>query len=723
VRLALFVGGGVTISALMEALHAARRRAEAAARQAQAHQEALRRGEERFRLLVENARDYAIFMLDPEGRITSWDVGAERVLGYRAEEIVGQPVARLFTPEDVRRGEHEREIAQAAAEGRADDKRWHVRADGTRFWVDGVLASVRDEGGSLRGFVKVMRDFTARKRAEEGLARHARQQATVALLGQRALAGVERDALMEEAVALLAGNLEAEFAQVLELRPDRAFLLKAGLGWRDGLVGRAAVEADAGSLAGYTLLSRAPVLSEDLDAETRFRAPALLREHGVTGTATVLIHGRERPFGVLGVGTRGRRTFTDNDIHFLQAVANLIASAVERDRAAGHLKEAKEAAEAASRAKDDFLAVLSHELRTPLTPVLAIVTALQGRHEVPEELRPTMELIRRSVELEARLIDDLLDVTRIARGKMPLSREVVDAHALDPRSDRDLPQRDLRQQLRLGLRLEAPRSHVHADPARLQQVLWNLIKNAVKFTPAGGAVTISTRNEGEPGRLVIEVNDTGIGIEPEAQPKIFNAFEQGDQGTTRQFGGLGLGLAISRALVRAHDGSLTVRSPGRGQGATFRVELATVPAPIPRAGIAPPSEPPAPQRLALKILLVEDDSATRGVMTRILRQQGYQVTAAATLREALEAGLGEEFDLLISDIGLPDGTGLDLMRELRAKRPVRGIALTGYGMDEDIRKSRAVGFAAHLTKPLDFRKLEATIQNVTSRPDHGPSAP
>ena len=373
---------------------------------------------------------------------------------------------------------------------------------------------------------------------------------------------------------------------------------------------------------------------------------------------------------------------------------------------------ARAEAEAANRAKDQFLAVLSHELRTPLTAVLASVDALQkscGLSSVGTEL---VDIIRRNVELESRLIDDLLDLTRVARGKLELQRRPVDVHE-ELRHAVKMCQQGDAEQKRIAVRSEAQAVHhwVSGDPARLQQVFWNLLKNAVKFTPEGGKVEVRTANVRE-DVVRVSVSDTGIGIDADALPKIFNAFEQGDKSITRQVGGLGLGLAITRALVELHGGKISAESEGRYRGATFTVELQTVPAPLTEP------EEPAPAELGLtpthlRILLVEDHADTARTMTLLLRSLGYRVTTAGSVATALEAAGAEKFDLLISDVGLPDGTGLDLMQKLLARGPMRGIVLSGFGMEEDVKRSLDAGFSLHLTKPIDLQRLEAAIERVT----------
>lgn len=385
---------------------------------------------------------------------------------------------------------------------------------------------------------------------------------------------------------------------------------------------------------------------------------------------------------------------------------------MELEQATAAAENSRRDAEAANRSKDHFLAVLSHELRTPLTPVLASVTYLEAQRDVEPGLRAELELIRRNVELEARLIDDLLDLTRIARGKVHLHNEVVDAHACLRAALTTCQQEASAKRLELSLNLWAARPHVWADPARIQQVFCNLISNAVKFTPPGGRVTLLTGNDAD-GNFVAEVADTGAGIEAAALGRIFNAFEQGEQTIQRQFGGLGLGLTISKGLVDMHGGRLTAVSEGQGKGATFTLELKAV------EHAASPAAPPGPRLRGsparpATILLVEDHPDTLRVMARLLRSLGHHVLTADTVasaRRLADEAVGQ-FDLLVSDLGLPDGSGMDLIRELKGRHGVRGIALSGFGMDEDVRRSLEAGFDHHLTKPVSFAVLTELVDRL-----------
>jgi len=370
----------------------------------------------------------------------------------------------------------------------------------------------------------------------------------------------------------------------------------------------------------------------------------------------------------------------------------------------------------ANAAKDQFLALLSHELRNPLSPVIAMVGELEASIPDSPPVREALEVIRRNVELEARLIDDLLDVTRIAKGKLQLSFEIICVHEILQRAYEICRDDIAAKHLQVEFRLRAAYTHVEGDPARLQQVFWNLIKNSVKFTPGKGRIIIETANPA-PEEIEIRITDTGIGIEPEKIDKIFNAFEQGQVAITRRFGGLGLGLAISKAMVDAHGGKIRVESPGKDRGSTFSLNLKTVPAPT-AGGDGAEQGPSATREVEprtpthRRVLVVDDHRDTCTGMKMMLERRGYEITVAHSAEQAVEKAHERDFDLLISDIGLPDRSGYDLMRELRESKSLPGIALSGFGSEHDVSKARAAGFAEHLTKPINFEQLEEAIQNL-----------
>ena len=385
------------------------------------------------------------------------------------------------------------------------------------------------------------------------------------------------------------------------------------------------------------------------------------------------------------------------------------------------LREARDAAERSGRAKDDFLAALSHELRTPLNPVLLLASEAADNAAFPAEVRAQFLAIRKNAELEARLIDDLLDLTKITYGKLTLNfgthdlTQIVDDALVTVRTEIERKQIEFRIESRGG---SLPR--VSGDDVRLQQVFWNLLKNAVKFTPERGAISL-TMGVGSGGdTIVVAIADTGIGLSPPELERIYDAFTQGDHASAdgpHRFGGLGRGLAISKRIVEQHHGTLTATSPGPGLGATFVVELPLhQPAPAGDSHGAAETAWPGPDSQgspALRsLLLVEDHEPTRTTLSRLLQRRSYDVSTAGSLAEARAFTAKRSFDFLITDIGLPDGTGLDLIQEMRAGHDVRGMALTGYGMDADVGRSREAGFRIHLTKPITVQSLDKALAEL-----------
>jgi len=371
------------------------------------------------------------------------------------------------------------------------------------------------------------------------------------------------------------------------------------------------------------------------------------------------------------------------------------------------LEIAKDAAESANKAKDHFLSVLSHELRTPLTPVLGALSYLERQPSLPEELRSELGMLRRNVQTEARLVDDLLDLTRISRGKLKLHLEVVDVHEALRASIGMLQSEIDGKDLELITALRAKTHHVWADAGRLQQIFLNLLSNAVKFTPPNGSIAIRTQNDRD--GLTIEVTDNGVGIEPPMLARLFMAFEQSED--SRRMGGLGLGLSISKSLAELHGGNLTASSGGRDAGSTFILELKTVPSQS--ASSTLPTPPPVVGSRC-RVLLVEDHLDTRRVMVRLLKSFGCTVTEASSVAEALAAAERDDFDVLLSDIGLPDGSGTEIMSELKSRKPIKGIAVSGYGQDSDLQRSREAGFEMHLIKPVNIQTLRDSIRRVTA---------
>ncbi len=429
----------------------------------------------------------------------------------------------------------------------------------------------------------------------------------------------------------------------------------------------------------------------------------------------------EGPDGVYNdciiVGISERERFEDA---LLQAKKEAEQAKLLKENALIELKEAmeslalaKEEVEAASLAKDAFLAALSHELRTPLTPVLLTASELEHNQSLSPGIREQMSMMRRNIELEATLIDDLLDVTRIRHGKLTLNRSPVDLHEILIQTKEIVLHDFERKGVTMSLCAEAAAHHVNGDAARIEQVIWNLLKNAVKFSPENGTVTVTTKND-DRNRIIVEVTDKGVGIPQDQLSTIFKRFEQGHATGKHRFGGLGLGLSISKAIVFAHDGEIRAESEGAGSGATFSFILDTIDRPDPPCQSGRDDSVPVER---LSILLVEDHESTRLVISRVLSKMNHAVTDVGTLeaaRSAFEAGV---FDLVISDLGLPDGNGLDLMREIRAENEVPSIALSGFGMPEDVQRINEAGFTAHLVKPIKVDRLITLIRETCDSPD------
>jgi PAS domain S-box-containing protein len=426
------------------------------------------------------------------------------------------------------------------------------------------------------------------------------------------------------------------------------------------------------------------------------------------------VHGEEiiveRPDGTRKNILPHPQPLRDNSGKIVGAV-NMLIDITERKGAEAELKLAHDAAQKANRDKDDFLAALSHELRTPLSPVLLLASDAANNRDLPPRVRTDFDTICKNIELEARLIDDLLDLSRLTLGKLTVDMKLVDARepllgALE-KIENDISQK----RIVLALDLSDEKFFVKGDVVRLQQVFWNILKNAVKFTPVNGNITVTSRADAGKDELVIAISDSGVGMSAAESSHVFEAFSQSGQTEPgKQSGGLGLGLAISQKLVDLHSGELHAASEGPDKGSTFTIKL-----PLAKnTGQSPEKSDNAPssdqiRKTGLRILVVEDHEPTRTSLTQLLLRRRHKITAVASLGGARAAVKNENFDLLISDIGLPDGTGFDLMRELQHGYGLKGIALTGFGTEEDIDLSRKSGFVTHLTKPVRMESLDEAL--------------
>lgn len=623
------------------------------------------------------------------GKIGVWDWEAAtdtvtsnealpRMLGCRPDEWPAAPalLAAHIHPDDRPRVEEAARSLLERDEPRELEFRL-LRPDQRQVWVFASAAVLR-EGGRLVRVQGAMLDVTQRREAE-----------------------------------LLVRESEARFARFMHLLP--------GLAWIKDSRGRYIFVNDAAARAfgreRSELYGRTDEEVFPPETAAQFRAhdrEAIRSETGVE-TIEVLDQADGRHYSIV-------RKFPIPDAEGGPALVGGIAIDItERIRTEQELKEAKEAAETANLAKDRFLAVLSHELRTPLTPVLMTIGALERDPSLSAALRETIAMMRRNIELEVRLINDLLDLSRVTSGKLRLRLEAVDLNGL-VRHVCDMCRAEAEEKrIRLTCDLGEFDSRVRGDSARLQQVVWNLLRNALKFTPDDGLVEVSTRRTGT-GRLCITVRDTGIGLKLDALERIFGPFEQADSAIARRFGGLGLGLSIAKALTELHGGTIRAESDGPGMGAAFVVELPEAPAPV-QPPLTLASAPALAPAARLRVLVVEDHADTAAVLAQMLAAVGHQPSVAGSMSAALAAARDQVFDLVISDLGLRDGTGYEFMSRLLAIQDIPGIAVSGYGMEQDIRRSRAAGFAEHLVKPITLTQLEEAVARVAGGESQPPSRP
>jgi PAS domain S-box-containing protein len=634
--------------------------------------------------------DDAIISKTLEGIIVSWNQGAARMFGYTAEEVIGKPVTILIPPE------HLDEEPQILARLRAGDRIDHYRTirrrkDGTLLDISLTVSPIRDSRGEVVGASKIARDISAHRRAEEAL------RATDARF-----------------------RIMADCAPVLIWMADttRSFTW-FNKTWRD-FTGRA-IEEDLGF--GWTQNVHADDLERCLQTYTKSveaRAPfqiefRLGRDDGmwrwVINHASPLFEGPGNTFsGYIGSCV---------DItEFRQAQ-------LDRDELLHAERAARSEAERLSHMKDEFLATLSHELRTPLNAILGWSTLLRRLEPgSPDHLRG-LDTIERNARVQSQLVGDLLDMSRIISGKVQLDVAPVDlAEILNATIESVRPSIEAKK-LRLRTTLDARGGRIRGDANRLQQVFWNLLTNAVKFTPADGRVDVILERVNSHVEVCVE--DSGIGIKPEFLAFVFDRFRQADSSTTRRHGGLGLGLSIVKHLSELHGGSVRVKSPGEGQGSSFIVAL---PVAAIRGGDAGIEERPRfadldvtalelPELSGVTVLVVDDELDSRALMERLIQERNGRALTVPTAAEALRTLAAEHVDILVSDIGMPDVDGYQLIQRLRKSKEQRhlpAIALTAYARPEDRQRALLAGYQMHLAKPVDPRELIAGIASLLTLP-------
>lgn len=650
---------------------------------------------EQFRLLVDSIGDYAIFILDPQGYIATWNVGAENINGYERSEIIGKHFSIFYTEEDLSSDKPAYELRMASELGRFEDEGWRLRKDGTRLWANVVITALRNKDGILLGFGKVTRDLTERKKAEEIL-RESEQRFRLLV-----------DGVADYAIFMLGpeGRIES---------------------WNPGAEAIKGYKADEIIGKHFSVFYPEEDLERDKPGfELRVAADVgrfedegwRLRKDGSRFWANVIITALRAKDGTL----RGYAKITRDLTERVRAEEQRLQLAREQ--------VARSEVEAASRAKDEFLATVSHELRAPLNAILGWSRMLRGGSLDRDNFHRGLDTIERNATLQKQLIEDLLDVSRIISGKVRLAVTAIElAPIIESVIDSIRPAAEAKD-VRLQVHLDPNSGVISGDPDRLHQIVWNLLSNAVKFANKGGRVQV--RLQRIDSHVQITVSDDGKGISPEFLPYVFDRFRQADSSISRRHGGLGLGLAIVRHLVELHGGIVHAQSPGEGLGATFTIhlpvriahgsgrldpdldQLDASSAEQQRSGLYP-----APSLEGVKILVVDDEADARDLMRIILEDRKAEVTTVASPKEAFETLEWLGPDLIISDIGMPSEDGYSFIRKLRLEesrarqRWTPAIALTAHARVEERMRALNAGFQTHVAKPVEPLELIAVIVSL-----------
>ena len=609
---------------------------------------------ERYRLLVEAVQDYGIFMLDPLGHVCSWNSGAARIKQYSPDEIIGKHFSVFYPEEAIARGWPAEELRRAQALGRYEDEGWRIRKDGTRFWANVVITALIDTSGNLAGFGKVTRDLTERRSHEEAL-RESEQRFRLLVEGVKDYA-------------------------IFMLSPEG--LIES---WNDGAALITGYTADEVRGRHFSLFYRAEDAQKGMPQRELERA---------------LKDGQAEQ--------EGWRLRRDGTAYWANVVVTPIMDSERQLR--GYAKVTRDMTERrqledlenSSRRMNEFLSMLAHELRNPLAPIRNAVSILQLEPSPSSMVRNGRDIIDRQLSHLTRLVDDLLDVGRLSTGKIRLRPDSVDYQQLVANClEAVKPMLDARghhltvQMPPLGLR-------VRGDTTRLTQVLQNLLINAIKFTPEGGNIDLRIWMEGS--HLHTCVTDDGIGMDETTLREVFNLFAQG-AGVSEGYGGLGIGLTIARTLVELHGGTLQAASEGPGHGSRFQFTL-------PAATLAEPQTQDQASGARPRILVCDDNKDAADSLAEILKMLDYQVVTAYSGASAIEAARHAMPQAVLLDLGMPDMSGYELLKHLQGlpgAQSLLAVAITGYGNDEDKRRTQAAGFQAHLTKPAELDQLRKAL--------------
>ncbi len=626
----------------------------------------LRGAEKQFAHLVAGVLDYAVFLLSPEGIVKTWNAGAQRIEGYAPDEIIGKHFSQFYPPDAIAAGWPEEELKRAQRDGRFEDVGWRIRKDGSRFWTSVVITPLFEADGTLSGFLKITRDLTERKQAEEAL-RLSEQRFRLLVEGVK-----------DYAIFMLdpAGNI---------------------VSWNAG------AERIKGYSASEIVGKHFSVFypSEDVESGKPQRELEIAREQG-------------------SVEDEGWRVKKDRSLFW----ANVVITAIyDKDhQLVGYAKVTRDmtdkrkaaALEAADRQKNEFLAMLAHELRNPLAPISNGLQLLKLQGVDPDTMQQTTEMMERQVVHLVRLVDDLLDVSRVITGKMTFKKEPVELRQIVQRAIEETQVTIDARGHELMLSLPARPIIVDADSHRLSQVVTNLLDNAAKYSEHPSRIWLSVERQGD--EAVIRVKDEGIGISPELLPNVFSLFVQADRSLARSKGGLGIGLNVVKRIVEMHGGTVEAASAGLGKGSEFRVRL-------PESKTGPHVSKPCPgtdlgQMTQRRILVVDDNVDAAVTVSALLKAWGHDVQTVYSGPSALDAVRNFRPEIILLDIGLPGMSGYDVAKNLRAEPSGQGVilaALTGYGQESDRERSWAAGFDYHLTKPPDPGLLESLLMSPRSR--------
>jgi PAS domain S-box-containing protein len=724
----------------------------------------LERVRTRLAAIVDSSED-GIISKSLDGIVTSWNQGAERLFGYSAAEMIGQPIARLIPPDS----QHEEvDILARIRRGERLERYEAIRVhkQGHPLNISLTISPVRDAAGEIVGAAKIAHDVTARRQAEKSLQEEARAVETLHRIGQAINAQNALDqvvqAVTDAATELCGASFGAFFYNVLDENKESYWLYVLSGVPREAFAQFPMPRSTA--VFAPTFKGEGVVRSGNIRLDPRYgrNAPYSGMPTGhlpvCSYLAVPVISRTGEVIGGLFFGHAAENVFTERSEQLIVGIAAQAAIAIDKARLFQGLQqelEARRVAEEALRAseaqlkqvitereqllqseryarseaerlshmKDEFLATLSHELRTPLNAIQGWSTLLRQREVSPEDRTRGLEAIERNVRAQAQIVSDLLDMSRIISGKIHLEVQPISLHEVINNAVESVRASADAKKIRIRTLLDSSVGFVRGDPNRLQQILWNLLSNALKFTPAGGRVQVILERVNSHVELVVE--DSGVGITAEFLPFVFERFRQADGAMTRRHGGLGIGLSIVKTLVELHGGSVRVKSAGANQGASFAIALPVshvTDDEVERSQRLPVLADPLesielPRLDRTTLLIVDDEPDGRQLMVRILEGRGARVTAVAGGAEALELLKHHQFDILVSDIGMPDLDGYELMRRVRLldssrPGPIPAIAVTAYARAEDRQRSLLAGYQMHLAKPIEARELVAGIASL-----------